>query len=84
VQQNVVKALAAIGKPAMLGMIKALSSRHGNVRIFAASGLGRLGPKAKQAIPELEKNLTHKQHYVRVAAEKALKSIRGIKGAALN
>ena len=46
-------ALAAIGKPAVEGLRGLLGERKENVRAEAAMGLGRIGPDAEAAIPDL-------------------------------
>ncbi len=66
------KATAAV--PALA---KALSDKDAEVRREAAWSLGLIGPAAKKALPELQKALKDSDHVVPVAAEAALKRIRG-------
>jgi HEAT repeat protein len=46
-------ALAAVGKPAVLGLRSLLEERKVNVRAEAIMALGRIGPDAAAAIPDL-------------------------------
>jgi HEAT repeat protein len=46
-------ALAAVGKPAVEGLRGLLTERKENVRAEAAMGLGRIGPDAEAAVPDL-------------------------------
>jgi hypothetical protein len=72
-----VRFLAGFGKPAIPGLTRALSDPDGNVRLFAAEGLGAMGPDAASAIPALEKMLQDEDKSLRRAAEEALAKIRG-------
>ncbi len=68
--------LGRCGRPAVPGLIRALSDPHGNVRLFAARSLGELGPDATAAIPALERLLEEDDQALRRAATDALAEIR--------
>ncbi len=63
-------ALAAIGKPAVAGLRTVLGERKVNVRAEAAMALGRIGPEAEAAIPDLILRLADESE--RVAHEASL------------
>jgi HEAT repeat protein len=54
-----------------------LKDKDEGVRALAAYVLGKLGPDAKAALPELEKLREDKDERVRAVAEKALQSVSG-------
>jgi len=56
-----------------VAMLKASEPR---VRSRAASALGRIGPAAKPAVPELMRALEDKDFFVRASAAEALEKIR--------
>jgi TonB family protein len=55
----------------------ALADSSVNVRLAAAESLGRIGPKAKDALPALQKALTDLDEGVRNAAREAIGKITG-------
>lgn len=65
-------ALAAIGKPAVEGLRGLLSERKENVRAEAVMGLGRIGPDAGAAIPDLVPLIGDKNERIRREASLAL------------
>ena len=69
--------LGRCGRPAVPGLIRALSDPDSNVRFYAAQGLGRMGPDAAATIPALEKMLQDEDQSLRRAAEVALTRICG-------
>jgi hypothetical protein len=75
-----VRFLAACGKPAIPGLIRALSDPDSEVRLYAAQALGRWGPDAAAAIPALEKMLLDEDKSLRRAAEEALEKLTPHRG----
>ncbi len=65
-------ALAAIGSPAVDGLRSFLSEKKENLRAEAAMALGRIGPNAKAAIPDLILRLGDEKERVRKEASLAL------------
>lgn len=55
----------------------ALADGSVNVRLAAAESLGKIGPKAKDALPALQKALNDPEEGVRNAAREAIGKIRG-------
>jgi HEAT repeat protein len=51
------QALAAIGEPAIPGLIEALDSKDPGSRLHAMDGLGQIGPRAKAALTPLRQAL---------------------------
>jgi HEAT repeat protein len=75
---DAVWAVSLIGSPAAIELlIELLSDGRRNVRVQAAMGLGRLGPKAKAAIPSLVDLLKEKGLDILWAAATALADIGG-------
>jgi hypothetical protein len=66
--------LARIGKPAVRKLIETLDDSKRSY--YAARALGKIGFYAKPAIPKLQKLLTDSRPTVRLAASRALNSIR--------
>lgn len=64
--------LIRLGEHAVPGLIEGLKSSHANVRYGAVWSLGRIDPKAKDAIEPLAAALRDEELAVRVAAAKAL------------
>ncbi|MEA3366960.1 MAG: M56 family metallopeptidase, partial [Planctomycetota bacterium] len=73
------KALARVGprSEAVTTLTRTLDDPQWFVQSAAAEALGRAGPSAREALPALEKLLTHKNGGVRAAAGRALEQIRG-------
>ena len=65
-------ALAAIGKPAVEGLRGLLKERKENIRVECIMGLGRIGPDAQAAVPDLIPLLGDKSERVRREAATAL------------
>ncbi len=65
-------ALAAIGKPAVEGLRGLLKERKENVRAESIMGLGRIGPDAAAAVPDLIPLLGDKSERIRREAALAL------------
>jgi HEAT repeat protein len=65
-------ALASIGKPAVEGLRGLLKDRKDSVRAEAAMALGRIGPEASAAAPELVLLLGEKNERVRREAAQSL------------
>jgi len=63
---------------ALPGFVHALVAPEWSCRMRAAEALGRMGHAAKEAIPALEKTTEDQSESVRQAAEKALKTVKGI------
>jgi HEAT repeat protein len=66
------EALTGRGSAAVPELRKALKDTNDQVRIAAATALGRIGPEAKASIPSLIEALDDKHRYVRAEAAKAL------------
>lgn len=64
VMENVAYALAAIGAPAVSGLIALLDSPSEWVQINALFALGEIGTRAKEAIPAVIAKLRHSAHPV--------------------
>jgi HEAT repeat protein len=62
--------------PAVPALIPALKDRDAKVRQWAAKALGRIGPAAEKAVPALAQ--AAKTEGIRVAAEEAIRQIRGV------
>jgi HEAT repeat protein len=75
VRYDAAMALGAIGKPAIPSLLTALKSTDPEVRIVAATGLGRIGPDAKVAVAPLINALKDKDRDVRRKAAEALGGI---------
>jgi HEAT repeat protein len=72
-RQAATLALAKIGPEAAPALTLALNDKQiVNVRLWAANALGKIGPKAKGAVPQLEAALKDEVPYVRVEAGRAL------------
>jgi HEAT repeat protein len=65
-------ALAAVGKPAVEGLRSLLKERKESVRAEVVMGLGRIGPDAEAAIPDLIPLLGDKNERIRREASLAL------------
>jgi HEAT repeat protein len=65
-------ALAAVGKPAVEGLRGLLKERKENVRAESIMGLGRIGPDAEAAVPDLIPLLGDKSERIRREAAVAL------------
>ncbi len=65
-------ALAAIGKPAVEGLRGLLKERKESVRAEVVMGLGRIGPDAEAAVPDLVPLLGDKSERIRREASRAL------------
>jgi HEAT repeat protein len=76
VREQAVEALAKIGTPAVQPLIDQLTNRTPAVRIGAAQALGKLGPKAKAAIPVLARLRNHPVPEVRQAIRDAMDAIQ--------
>ncbi len=70
---------AQIGLSAVDALIELLGRKDVAVRSHACLSLGRIGPVAKRAIPELERLLKDKDERVKRAAQQALRRIRKTK-----
>lgn len=68
-------ALNTMGESAIAHLIVALSDNDVYVRIAAADLLGRLGPQAQAALPQLQKSLNDFHPLVREEAKLALQKI---------
>jgi len=75
--------LARIGKPALPGVIKLLSSRYSTARKAACRTLGLMGSEAGEAADELAKLLSDKSSAVRTEAARALGKMRAHSGNAV-
>ncbi len=75
VDQAVVTLLGSIGTSAVPALIRALDDANPEVRRWAASALGRIGPDADDAVPALTDALTDDDENVRKAASAALESV---------
>jgi len=62
--------------PAVPALIRALKDRDGKVRQWSAKALGKIGPAAEKAVPALAQ--AAKSEGIRVAAEEAIRQIRGV------
>ncbi len=60
-------------------LIALLGHRHRIVRFAAVRSLGRLGPAAREALPQLERFLKEESPMTRKAAEDAIARIEGAK-----
>lgn len=73
------KALETIGPEAcdasVQDLIEALADREPDVAAGAALALGRMGKKAAGAAPDLQRLRSHRDQYVRAAAEQALAAV---------
>jgi HEAT repeat protein len=80
-----IRALAAIGEPAVVPTMKLLSDPNPLIRYQAAYVLGEIGPDAKRSLPELEKLLRDPSGEVVLEAARAIAVISrdGSKTAAL-
>jgi HEAT repeat protein len=58
-------------------LIAKLKSDSPFIQSFAADFLGKLGPAAKDALPELATLLDHENNRVRDSAQAAIKKIKG-------
>jgi HEAT repeat protein len=70
------KALLEVGPAAVPELIRALEGDYGPVREYAAYILGKMGPKAREAVPALTEALWDKDKRVRGTAQKALEQIQ--------
>jgi len=70
-----IQVLAGIGAPAVPAVCRVLRHRDASVRISAAHCLGRMGRKAKAAVPDLIGVLSDRSMWVRQAAVNALGDI---------
>ena len=70
------EALVRIGEPAVQGLVEAIRTKP-QVRILAPMTLEKIGPAAKEAIPELQKLIHDNNPAVRAAASEALLKIQG-------
>ncbi|KKN67799.1 hypothetical protein LCGC14_0458320, partial [marine sediment metagenome] len=75
VESAAIKAMAAIGKPAIPLLTTALKHEKAQVRTRAVEALALMGHKAKRALPALVAALTDDNGNVMVAAAKALAQI---------
>lgn len=75
VREAVTEALARIGPPAVPSLIAALEDEDTEVRLQAAHGLARMGPKAELAVPALILTLEDSDAEVRQASARALGQI---------
>lgn len=66
------RALAEMGLEALPALVEALGHKEAPVRYWAATGLGNIGPNAKQAIPALSQALEDASASVRTSAALAL------------
>jgi len=71
------RALAAIGGPAVPALVDGLAKEDVILRVLAAETLGKIGADAETAVPALEKALSDEDDEVRREAAKALRKIRG-------
>jgi HEAT repeat protein len=70
-----VKALAAVGEPAIQPLIQLAADRDAFVRACAASALGQMGPSARAAVPMLANGVKDSHPVVRIASIEALTAI---------
>jgi HEAT repeat protein len=56
-------------------LVEALSNEEPSVRLFACETLGRMGPEARDIIPELRKVLEDDYDFIRRAARNAIRRI---------
>jgi HEAT repeat protein len=75
VRLRAVRALMAIGRPALAGLQQALGSPDADIRKNAAYCLGEMGPTAAPAAPALRQLLNDDHAAVRWCADNALKKI---------
>ena len=77
VRVDAANALGQTGSPdAVAPLAKSLRYRDPQVIAAAQDALGRLGPVARLALPELERNLKHDDVHVRISANEAMERIR--------
>jgi HEAT repeat protein len=69
-------ALSGIGEPAIPTLLSALHEKRPMVREPAVKALIRMGPPAKEAVPELKKMLGDSKRWTRRAAEDVLDRLR--------
>jgi vesicle coat complex subunit len=74
-QQQALKSLVSIGKPAVQSLIAALQHQNPEVRAQAATALAQIGDDAAPALPALSRALQDKDQKVRGAAVEAFGSI---------
>jgi hypothetical protein len=70
-------AIAKIGDVSVPRLVESLKDGDARLRAGAAEALGKLGSSAQEAVPALESAATDARDEVRLAAEKALRAIRG-------
>ena len=72
-QEDVAKdVLLRIGTSAVPTLIRLLDDERTDIRLFAASMLGEIGPDAEDAIPALREVLSDRNERVRAAAQRSL------------
>jgi HEAT repeat protein len=77
VREDLVTVLEKMGPDGVPGLILALKDPEARVRYYAAKALGRLGRKARAAIPALEEAQLNETRAYPGAAAEALLAIRG-------
>jgi HEAT repeat protein len=77
------EALIKRGSSAVPELTRALTDKQDQVRIGAATALGRIGPDASGSIPALTEALNDKHKYVRAEAAKALSRMGKMAGSAV-
>jgi HEAT repeat protein len=68
--------LGRIGEPAVPALAVLLAHKSPQIRAAAATALGKLGPPAAVAAPELEARLRDPSRNVQAAVRDALKAVR--------
>jgi len=71
------EALALIGEPALPALVERFGGTNREIRTLAVMAVGRMGPAAKSAVPQLQRLLDDEDPNVRIAAEISLRRIQG-------